>query len=62
MTDIPSPCVRNCCLDEDDACLGCNRSIEEIMRWGEASDGEKLIILEKAETRLAERLERHPPK
>ncbi|MGV2873061.1 DUF1289 domain-containing protein [Colwellia sp. E150_009] len=20
---IPSPCVRNCCLDKNDVCLGC---------------------------------------
>ncbi|MEO1926243.1 MAG: DUF1289 domain-containing protein, partial [Gammaproteobacteria bacterium] len=30
MTDevenIQSPCVRNCCLNEDDICLGCRRS------------------------------------
>ena len=62
MTDVPSPCVRNCCLDEDDVCIGCNRSIEEIMRWGESDNEEKLKILEKAEKRLAERLKKYPPK
>ncbi len=24
-----SPCVRNCCLDDDLICLGCFRSLEE---------------------------------
>lgn len=30
---IESPCVRNCCLDENDICLGCFRSLIEIMQW-----------------------------
>ncbi len=42
---ISSPCVRNCCLDEKDICLGCGRSIEEIIRWGDVADKEKLQIL-----------------
>jgi predicted Fe-S protein YdhL (DUF1289 family) len=39
MTDevenIQSPCVRNCCLNEDDICLGCRRSLSEIIAWGQ---------------------------
>ncbi len=31
--DIASPCVRNCCLDKQDICLGCHRHIDEIMAW-----------------------------
>ena len=48
MSEVSSPCVRNCCLDEDDVCLGCFRTIEEIIRWGEADDEEKHKILVKA--------------
>jgi len=33
MSDIKSPCVRNCCLDTEDICLGCFRSMDEIMLW-----------------------------
>lgn len=51
MTEVPSPCVRNCCLDEDDVCLGCFRTVEEIIRWGDADDEEKYKILVKAEVR-----------
>ena len=36
MSEINSPCVRNCCLDTDDICLGCFRSIKEIMQWSSA--------------------------
>lgn len=30
---LSSPCVRMCCLDEDDICLGCFRSLDEIKNW-----------------------------
>ncbi len=37
MTDeiklIESPCIGNCCLNEEDICLGCFRSLEEITSW-----------------------------
>ncbi|MDN3685302.1 DUF1289 domain-containing protein [Vibrio sinaloensis] len=26
----PNPCVRNCCLNERDICLGCGRTLQEI--------------------------------
>jgi len=52
---ISSPCVRNCCLDEKDICLGCGRSIEEIIRWGDAVDKEKLKILMVSKKRMAKR-------
>ena len=52
---ISSPCVRNCCLDEKDICLGCGRSIEEIIRWGDADDKEKLQILKLSKKRMVKR-------
>jgi len=48
---IVSPCVRKCCLNEDDICLGCYRSLEEIKRWGDSTDERKLEILQLAKTR-----------
>ena len=30
---IASPCVDNCCLNEEDVCLGCFRSLDEILGW-----------------------------
>jgi hypothetical protein len=42
---VPSPCVRNCCLDDNDICIGCNRSLEEILAWHKASEDEKRQIL-----------------
>jgi hypothetical protein len=55
MSEVASPCVRNCCLDEKDVCLGCGRSLDEIKVWSEAGDAERLRILEQASRRRAER-------
>ncbi len=43
--DVKSPCVRNCCLDDFDVCLGCRRTLKEILAWGKASEYEKTQIL-----------------
>ena len=50
---VPSPCVRNCCLDDNDTCLGCCRTIKEICAWSEASDEERTAILERCAERKA---------
>ncbi len=50
---IESPCVRNCCLDKQDVCIGCGRMVDEIIRWGDSDDKEKLLILENVEKRMA---------
>ncbi len=43
---IRSPCVSNCCLDDEDICLGCFRHIDEIIGWHSAdNDRRKEIIL-----------------
>ena len=55
MSPVPSPCIRNCCLDSDDICVGCYRSLSEIMRWSESSDDEKSEILAKCRVRCEER-------
>lgn len=30
---VESPCIRNCCLDNEDICMGCFRSLTEITQW-----------------------------
>jgi uncharacterized protein len=50
---LASPCVRNCCLDERDVCMGCGRSLDEIVAWGTASDEEKAATLARSRERLA---------
>jgi len=46
-----SPCVRNCCLNDGDMCLGCFRSLEEIKEWGLANNQDRLLILQNAKQR-----------
>jgi uncharacterized protein len=48
---VQSPCVRNCCLNQQDICVGCFRSIDEIMMWSQASEMSKQKILENAAQR-----------
>ena len=50
---VASPCVRNCCLDDNDVCLGCFRTIKEICAWSEASDDERTATLERCAERKA---------
>jgi predicted Fe-S protein YdhL (DUF1289 family) len=52
---LASPCVRNCCLDDDDVCMGCGRSLPEIVAWSTASDAEKAATLARSRERLAAR-------
>jgi predicted Fe-S protein YdhL (DUF1289 family) len=46
-----SPCIRNCCLDDDLICLGCFRSLEEIKDWGVVDNQRRRIILQNAKQR-----------
>ncbi len=52
---LASPCVRNCCLDEDNVCMGCGRSLQEIVRWGTAGDADKAAIIALSRERLRTR-------
>ncbi len=49
---IESPCIRNCCLDKQDICLGCGRTIEEIICWGDTDNVGREKILTESEKRL----------
>lgn len=53
MTDRPpaSPCVSICALDENDICVGCYRTAQEITDWFMASNDEKQAILEACASR-----------
>lgn len=59
-TPVASPCIRNCCLDDDDVCLGCHRSVTEIIAWGDAGNAERRAILERAAERAEARRRRYP--
>lgn len=54
--EIPSPCVSNCCLDDNDMCLGCCRVLDEILIWGQADDKQKHDILVLCDSRKKNRI------
>lgn len=54
-----SPCVRNCCLDNDDICLGCFRSLGEITEWGQATPDRRKVILDNCQNRRKRYKEQH---
>ncbi|MRW90105.1 DUF1289 domain-containing protein [Duganella sp. FT80W] len=42
---VPSPCVSLCKMDlERRYCMGCLRTLEEIVAWGKADDDFKRIV------------------
>jgi predicted Fe-S protein YdhL (DUF1289 family) len=47
-----SPCISVCVLDDDDICMGCYRSAEEVTDWFMASDEQKRDVLRKARERM----------
>jgi predicted Fe-S protein YdhL (DUF1289 family) len=50
-----SPCRRQCCLDEHDQCLGCGRTLQEILDWGKADNAQRRVICQAAQQRLQHR-------
>ena len=52
---LQSPCIRNCCLDEQDVCLGCGRTLSEIRAWSSLSETERRQVLTLCEERKRSR-------
>ena len=48
---VASPCVSICALDDDDICIGCHRSGDEITQWGSQDNVWKRDVLKKAHER-----------
>lgn len=46
-----SPCISVCSLNEDDVCIGCYRSADEITDWFMANAQEKRAIIARANER-----------
>ena len=51
VSKVGSPCVDNCCLNEEDICLGCFRSLEEILNWHAATDPQRQTVIATAQRR-----------
>lgn len=48
---VDSPCVRICQIKSMGTCIGCYRSLDEIARWSQYSDDDKLQVLNKVQKR-----------
>ena len=51
-----NPCIRNCCLDDSDICLGCFRSLDEILSWRSLTPKQRQGVLVEAEKRRTSNL------
>lgn len=52
---LHSPCVRICTLDDEEICIGCGRSLEEIKGWASYSGSTRARLLKQCRKRLAAR-------
>ena len=55
--NIATPCIKVCRLDAaGELCLGCGRTLQEIMRWGSMSPEERAAIMKALPERFSRRL------
>ena len=47
--NLISPCIATCKLTEEDICIGCKRTIEEIINWRTYTDNQKKTVLVRLE-------------
>ncbi len=51
-TEIPSPCIGVCVVDERNAlCQGCFRTLDEIQDWWDLNNEQKRKVVEEASQR-----------
>lgn len=48
---VGSPCISVCALNEDDVCMGCYRTADEITQWILLDNQERIQVLEQAAER-----------
>ncbi len=47
-TPTPSPCVRLCALNDDEVCVGCGRTLNDIKAWTKMTEPERVACVERA--------------
>jgi predicted Fe-S protein YdhL (DUF1289 family) len=52
---VSSPCVRLCTLDDDDMCVGCGRTLDDIRQWQAMPDADKAACVARARRRLVDK-------
>ncbi|MGK0272197.1 MAG: putative Fe-S protein YdhL (DUF1289 family) [Cocleimonas sp.] len=48
---VSSPCINLCELNDESICVGCYRSIDEIINWLSLSSYDQLFVIEQANSR-----------
>jgi len=51
MSTIEKPCIKKCTLNEEDICMGCFRTFEDMLKWHKSSVKEKEAMLFAARNR-----------
>jgi predicted Fe-S protein YdhL (DUF1289 family) len=49
---VSSPCVRMCTLDDNDVCVGCGRTLDDIKGWTSMSATDQAACVARARERL----------
>ncbi|WP_201020956.1 DUF1289 domain-containing protein [Pseudoalteromonas sp. H105] len=55
LSEPNNPCIRRCCLDDNDTCIGCFRTLEEILGWRSLSTAQKERIITECRVRKIQR-------
>ena len=51
-SQVASPCIGICRLDDEQMCEGCGRTIEEIVEWSRATESRRRVIVGLADERM----------
>ena len=54
MSEIKSPCISVCALNDDGLCIGCWRTADEIAAWSSLDDDDKRGVVKIAQQRARE--------
>ncbi len=49
----PSPCIRKCTLNAQDICLGCFRTLDEIVHWSQVDNKTRQVFIHNIAKRKA---------
>ncbi|MDY0066034.1 MAG: DUF1289 domain-containing protein [Steroidobacteraceae bacterium] len=52
---VASPCIKVCTLDEQQVCMGCGRTLTEIVQWSALSAEQQRAVCVAAERRISRR-------
>jgi predicted Fe-S protein YdhL (DUF1289 family) len=50
-----SPCIQVCTLDDDQVCIGCGRTVDDIIAWTRLTDPQKWDVIARSAQRKSDR-------